>query len=105
MPTLRCADVAHLDILCVPGGYGVTPLLNDKPTIDFIQRIGARRELIISGGAINSPMLLLASGIGPAEQLEGVAVVGHPDRDGAAGLAEVSSGCIARRAVSRLRST
>ena len=31
-----------------------------------IQRIGARRELIVSGGAINSPVLLLASGIGPA---------------------------------------
>src|SRR5438477_8603453 len=26
-----------------------------------IQRIGARRELIVSGGAINSPVLLLAS--------------------------------------------
>jgi len=34
-----------------------------------IQRIGARRELIISGGAINSPVLLLASGIGPAAEL------------------------------------
>src|SRR4029079_17418994 len=34
-----------------------------------IQRIGARRELIISGGAINSPVLLLASGIGPGAEL------------------------------------
>ena len=34
-----------------------------------IQRIGARRELILSGGAINSPVLLLASGIGPASEL------------------------------------
>ena len=34
-----------------------------------IQRIGARRELILSGGAINSPVLLLASGIGPAGEL------------------------------------
>jgi choline dehydrogenase len=34
-----------------------------------IQRIGARRELILSGGAINSPVLLLASGIGPAAEL------------------------------------
>ena len=30
-----------------------------------IQRIGARRELVLSSGAINSPVLLLASGIGP----------------------------------------
>ena len=34
-----------------------------------VQRIGARRELILSGGAINSPVLLLASGIGPAAEL------------------------------------
>ena len=34
-----------------------------------IQRIGARRELILSGGAINSPVLLLASGVGPAGEL------------------------------------
>ena len=34
-----------------------------------VQRIGARRELILSGGAINSPVLLLASGIGPAREL------------------------------------
>lgn len=35
-----------------------------------IQRIGARRELILSGGSINSPVLLLASGIGPAGELK-----------------------------------
>lgn len=34
-----------------------------------IQRIGARRELILSGGAVNSPVLLLASGIGPGSEL------------------------------------
>ena len=35
-----------------------------------VQRIGARRELIVSSGAINSPVLLLASGIGPAAELK-----------------------------------
>jgi choline dehydrogenase len=35
-----------------------------------IQRIGARRELILSSGAINSPVLLLSSGIGPAAELK-----------------------------------
>jgi choline dehydrogenase len=34
-----------------------------------VQRIGARRELILSGGAINSPVLLLSSGVGPASEL------------------------------------
>jgi choline dehydrogenase len=41
-----------------------------------IHRVGARRELILSSGTINSPVLLLASGIGPGEELsaQGVGV-------------------------------
>ncbi len=34
-----------------------------------LQRARANREVIVSGGAINSPQLLLLSGIGPAHQL------------------------------------
>jgi choline dehydrogenase len=34
----------------------------------------ADREIILAGGAINSPQLLLLSGIGPAEELEGAGV-------------------------------
>lgn len=36
---------------------------------DRLQRFEAGREVILSGGAINSPQLLLLSGIGPPEQL------------------------------------
>jgi choline dehydrogenase len=39
-----------------------------------MRRIGARREVIVSGGAINSPMLLLNSGIGPAAELKQVGI-------------------------------
>jgi choline dehydrogenase len=35
-----------------------------------LKRIGARREVIVSGGSINSPVLLMNSGIGPAAELE-----------------------------------
>jgi choline dehydrogenase len=35
-----------------------------------VRRIGARREVILSSGAINSPVLMLQSGIGPAEELK-----------------------------------
>ncbi|MFS8978689.1 GMC family oxidoreductase N-terminal domain-containing protein [Cupriavidus necator] len=42
-----------------------------------VQVLRARREIVVSGGAFNSPQLLLASGIGPAAQLRsfGIGVV------------------------------
>lgn len=36
--------------------------------------IGARKEVIVSGGSINSPVLLLASGVGPAAELKTMSV-------------------------------
>jgi choline dehydrogenase len=36
--------------------------------------IRARREVILSGGSINSPVLLLASGVGPADELQTMSV-------------------------------
>jgi len=39
-----------------------------------IKRIRARREVIVSAGAINSPMLLMNSGVGPAAELKQVGV-------------------------------
>ncbi|CAG2133755.1 Alcohol dehydrogenase [acceptor] [Cupriavidus yeoncheonensis] len=38
------------------------------------QSLRARREVIISAGAFNSPQLLMASGIGPAEHLRSIGV-------------------------------
>jgi choline dehydrogenase len=39
-----------------------------------IKRIGARRELILSGGSINSPVMLMTSGIGPAAELKALGI-------------------------------
>src|SRR5262249_43586610 len=39
-----------------------------------VKRIRARREVIVAGGAINSPMLLMNSGIGPAVELKEVGI-------------------------------
>ena len=38
------------------------------------RQIAARREVILSGGAVNSPKLLLLSGIGPPDELRAVGV-------------------------------
>ncbi|NLP62596.1 GMC family oxidoreductase [Paraburkholderia sacchari] len=38
------------------------------------QTLRARREVIVSGGAYNSPQLLMASGIGPASHLRGLGI-------------------------------
>ena len=59
---------------------GVAYERNGKP-----QRAGARREVILSGGAINSPQLLMLSGIGPQDELRkhGIEVVHNLDGVGA----------------------
>jgi len=46
------------------------------------QRVRARREVLLCGGAINSPQLLMCSGIGPIDALESVGItvrVPHPE--------------------------
>ena len=39
-----------------------------------VKRVRARKELIVSSGSINSPMLLMNSGVGPAAELKQVGV-------------------------------
>ena len=45
--------------------YGVEFRREDKMHI-----IRARKEIIVSGGAVNSPQLLMLSGVGPREHLQ-----------------------------------
>lgn len=45
-------------------------------------RVGADREVVLSGGAINSPQLLMLSGIGPAESLGRLGITIHSDSPG-----------------------
>ena len=37
LPTMTYADCPPLDIICVPGGAGMNPLLNDAETLKFIR--------------------------------------------------------------------
>jgi choline dehydrogenase len=47
-----------------------------------VKRYRAEREVILSGGAINSPQLLMLSGVGPADHLREVGVPVHHDLPG-----------------------
>lgn len=60
-PTLSCEDTQYLDVLCIPGGFGVTPLLNDAPTIDFIRRVGSQARFVTS--VCSGALLLGAAGL------------------------------------------
>lgn len=54
VPTVTYADCPQLDLICVPGGAGMNPLLNDAETLDFIRRQakGARYVTSVCTGAL-----------------------------------------------------
>jgi len=60
-PGTTYADCPPLDVICVPGGIGVTDLLQDAQTIEFIRRqaAGARYVTSVCTGAL----LLGAAGL------------------------------------------
>jgi choline dehydrogenase len=50
-----------------------------------LRRVHAAREVILCGGAFNSPQLLLLSGIGPADELRALGIAVHVDLPGVGG--------------------
>ena len=57
--------------------HGLEYTVKGKPTVAY-----ADREVVLSGGAVNSPRLLLLSGIGPADELRAVGVKTDHDLPG-----------------------
>ena len=53
-PTVTFAECPVLDVLCVPGGSGVNPLMEDAETLDFLRRRaeGARYLTSVCTGAL-----------------------------------------------------
>ncbi|MEO9960037.1 MAG: DJ-1/PfpI family protein, partial [Nisaea sp.] len=60
-PTVSFDDCPQLDVICVPGGGGVNPLLRDEATLSFIRRQaeGARYVTSVCTGSL----LLGAAGL------------------------------------------
>ena len=47
-PTVTFAECPALDLLCVPGGFGVAQAMEDEETIAFVRREGARARYATS---------------------------------------------------------
>lgn len=54
LPTTTYADCPQLDLICVPGGAGMNPLMEDAETLAFIKRqaAGARYVTSVCTGAL-----------------------------------------------------
>jgi len=48
IPTTRFDDCPPLDVICIPGGSGVGPLMEDSETLDFIKRQAATARYVTS---------------------------------------------------------
>jgi cyclohexyl-isocyanide hydratase len=47
-PTITFAECPALDVICVPGGAGVNPLMADAETLDFLRRQAANARYVTS---------------------------------------------------------
>ena len=54
LPSTTFAECPELDLVCVPGGAGMNPLLNDRETLEFLRRqaSGARYVTSVCTGAL-----------------------------------------------------
>jgi cyclohexyl-isocyanide hydratase len=54
LPNVTFADCPQLDLICVPGGAGITPLLTDAETLAFVrnQAVAARYVTSVCTGAL-----------------------------------------------------
>lgn len=60
-PTVTFADCPPLDVLCVPGGFGVVDQLVDDQTMEFLRAQGASARYVTS--VCNGSLLLGAAGL------------------------------------------
>ncbi len=77
---LEIVTHAQVDRVIVEDGVAKAVVYTDRSGTE--QTVRANREIILCGGAINSPQLLMLSGIGEADQLAGHGIKVHKDLPG-----------------------
>ncbi|PPC77072.1 choline dehydrogenase [Pokkaliibacter plantistimulans] len=78
-PNLTAEVGAHVTRILFEGQRAVgVEYIQDGQTV----QVRAEREVILSGGAINSPQTLLLSGVGPADELQALGIKVVADRPG-----------------------
>jgi cyclohexyl-isocyanide hydratase len=60
-PTTSFADCPPLDVLCVPGGFGIRDLFRDDETLAFLRRQGEQARYVTS--VCNGSLVLGAAGL------------------------------------------
>jgi cyclohexyl-isocyanide hydratase len=60
-PTTTFADCPQLDVLCVPGGFGIEQLFGDRETLAFLRRQGDSARYVTS--VCNGSLVLGAAGL------------------------------------------
>src|SRR5476649_2239721 len=48
LPTMTFADCPQLDVVCVPGGFGIDDVVNDEEVLDFLRRQAGGARYITS---------------------------------------------------------
>jgi cyclohexyl-isocyanide hydratase len=61
LPTATFADVPAADILCVPGGFGTVPAMEDAETLAWIRQVAERAQWVTS--VCTGSLLLAAAGL------------------------------------------
>jgi cyclohexyl-isocyanide hydratase len=60
-PTTTFEECPQLDVLCVPGGFGIGPLFGDEDTLSFLRRQGEQARYVTS--VCNGSLVLGAAGL------------------------------------------
>lgn len=61
LPTAAFADISRADILCVPGGVGVTDVMMDEAAMAWVRQIGASAQWVTS--VCTGSLILGAAGL------------------------------------------